>query len=77
MQKNHSLITELINIKLEWTRTRCDSASKQLQINNRFAIILSAEFISMSVKNLLIGPTYYNFFVTITNPNFWINDEIL
>lgn len=55
MQKNHcyALITKLINIKLEWTRTRCDSAGKQSQINNRFDIILSAEFyIDVSEKPL-------------------------
>lgn len=50
MQKNHSLITKQINIKLEWTRTRCDSASKQSQINNRFDIISSAEFYTLCVS---------------------------
>lgn len=41
-----------MNIMLEWTRTRCDSAGKQSQINN-LDIISSAEFyIDVSEKPL-------------------------
>lgn len=82
MQKNHSLITKLINIKLEWTRTRCDSASKQSQINNRFDIISSAEFYTdVSEKPLdrvlwALRTTTFSL-LSITNPNFWNSDEIL